>query len=156
MYNEAAKEAWEILFGVPFGKIVGWCAVAVAILSGVSFLVIKLYKIFLKYNSLRNENTEQKERLEKHEALFDELEKSLSEIKCSLKNYETVSFKQLKYTIIKMCEESIRDGFITAERLAYLEELYKDYVDIYNGNGYGKTLMKKVRSLVVVNSDHVT
>lgn len=60
-----------------------------------------------------------------------------------------VNLKQIRHSIVRASEEAISDGSISANRLQSLEELFETYEELFHGNGYVKTLMKKVRSLEV-------
>ena len=41
-------------------------------------------------------------------------------------------------------------GEISINKLRSLEEMYEEYVEIFHGNGYVKTLMERVRKLPIV------
>ncbi len=151
--GELTKKIWDFIFNIRLGKIVGLVIVIATIITGICIGVKHAYKLFENYTLMKNENKEQKEKLAAHEDLFTELKNSLDEIQRSFHDLKEVSFKQLKYTIIRTCEEAIKDGYISSGRLSFLEEMYKEYVEIFHGNGYAKTLVDKVRTLPVVGSE---
>ena len=52
--------------------------------------------------------------------------------------------------ITGVCEEALEKGEISSSKLNSLEEMYEEYVDIFHGNGYVKTLITKVRKEVKI------
>ena len=56
---------------------------------------------------------------------------------------------QLRHSIVRIAEESMKAGFIGAYELQSLEELFTTYCDDLHGNSYVHNLMKKVRRLPV-------
>lgn len=143
------QDAWSVLFNLPVGTIVAWASVVIGILTGTITATIKLYKTFLKLKSAQDENEHQKEKLIEHDKTLKEINNSLKAINNSLAEQKEVNLKQVRYQIVHTCDEAISAGNISAGKLKSLEELFEEYVEIFHGNGYVKTIMKKVRQLPV-------
>lgn len=152
MGGEESKIIWETIMKLPIGTVVGWGAVIMGIISVTYAGIIKVFKAFKHYDSIKRENKEQKEKILEHERLIGEVNESLAEIKSVLLSQKEASLHHLRYTIAQACDEAIRQGEISAGKLESLEELYGEYVDVFHGNGYIKTMMKKVRELPVIGS----
>lgn len=152
MGGEESRAAWEIISKIPVGTVIGWGVVVMGIIGAISTGIVKIYKVFKKYSDMKQENERQKEQLIKHDELLVEVSKSLDEIKMTLLDQNNASLHHLRYTIAQACDEAIRQGEISAGKLESLEELYKEYVDVFHGNGYIKTMMNKVRNLPIVGS----
>lgn len=144
------NSVWDLLSSIPIGTVVAWIVVIFAIITAICTGTIKLYKVFTKYKKIKDENEEQKKLLEEHGNVLKEVNDSLKTIKESLDEQKEVNLKQIRYTIVHTCDEAIHDGEISAGKLRSLEEMYEEYVEIFHGNGYVKTLVKKVRELPVV------
>lgn len=142
------QSIWDLLSGIQIGQIVSWVVVISAILGAICTGTIKLYKIFLKYHAAKDKDEKQQSIIESHEKTLKEIEQSLNEIKDSLREQKDVNLKQIRYTIVHTCEEVIERGTITSNKLRSLEEMYDEYIDIFHGNGYVKTLMTRVRKEV--------
>ena len=144
-----SNSVWELLSGIEIGTIVAWFAVIAAIVTGICTGTIKLYKVFMKYTKLKDENEEQKKLLQKHEDVLNEVNDSLKKITASLDEQKEVNLKQIRYSIVHACDDAVSCGYITAGKLKTVEELYDEYTNIFHGNGYVKTLINKVRRLEV-------
>jgi hypothetical protein len=68
----------------------------------------------------------------------------------SLDEQKEVNLKQIRHTIVHTCEDALEKGEISINKLRSLEEMYDEYVDIFHGNGYVKTLVMRVRKLKIV------
>lgn len=152
MGGDESKIIWETLMKLPVGTIVGWGVVIMGIIGVIYTGAIKVYKVFKHYESVKKENEEQKLKILEHEKLIDDVNNSLEEIKKVLLTQKEASLHHLRYTIAQACDEAIRQGEISAGKLASLEELYSEYVDVFHGNGYIRTMMRKVRELPVIGS----
>lgn len=144
-----SNSVWNILSGISIGTIAAWAAAVSSIVAAICTATIKLYKAFTKYKSLKDENEEQKKMLMKHEETLAEINQALQKINTSLDEQKEVNLKQVRYTIAHTCDDALTKGEISAGKLRSLEEMYDEYVEIFHGNGYIKTLMTKTRSLPV-------
>lgn len=146
------QSIWDLLSSIPIGTLVAWIIVIFAIISVLCTVTIRLYKIFEKYKEVKDKNEKQEKIIEGHEKTLEEIEKSLVSIKKSLDEQKEVNLKQIRHTIVHTCEDAIDKGEISINKLQSLEEMFDEYTEIFHGNGYVKTLVKKVRELPVVGN----
>lgn len=138
------------LSSITVGQIIAWASVIVAIITAICTGTIKLYKVFTKYREAKEKNEKQESIIESHEGTLKEIDNTLLEIKKSLEEQKVVNLKQVRHTIVHTCEDALDRGEISINKLRSLEEMYEEYIDIFHGNGYVKTLVEKVRQLKVV------
>lgn len=148
--------AWEYFSKIPIGTVVSWIIFVVIIISVISAIVIKLYKIFDKSKTIKEENDEFKILVKKHDETLELIQKELKSIRDEQKESKKRELKRLRHSIVRAGEEAVSDKKITIRKLKSLEELYQDYTSFdENGkpaNGYVKSLMVKVRDLEVVGN----
>ena len=170
------QSVWDTLSAIPIGTVVAWISVIAAIVSTVWFVILKLFKVFTRYRNMKDENDRQTQLLVAHEELLSEVKNELEKINGSIHNdilaqhedlivevkdelvrisdsldkQKDINFEYLKHNIVCACRRALDKGLITAEELQSLEDMYKQYVEIFNGNGYVKTMMEKVRALPVI------
>ena len=144
------KSVWDLLSSIPIGTIVAWIAVIFAIIAALCTGTIKLYKIFTKYKEMKDKDNKQTEIIKSHENTLSEIEKSLQAISKSLEEQKEVNLKQIRHTIVHTCEDALEKGEISINKLRSLEEMYDEYVEIFHGNGYVKTLVSRVRKIKIV------
>lgn len=146
--------AWQYFSQIPVGTIVSWIIFIVIIVSTISAIVIKLYKIFDKSKTIKEENDEFKSLVTKHDEVLELIKEELKSIRDEQRETKRRELKKLRHSIIRTGEEAVSDGNITIRKLKSLEELYDDYKTFdENGkpaNGYVKSLMVKVRQLEVI------
>lgn len=158
-----ALAIWEVILNVPVGKLIAWIVVVASILALIVAATIKLYKVFSKLKDLKTADEEKTKMLQDHddkisqmvqdnENTIHEIYDRICEIQSALEIQKEVNLKQVRYQIVHTCDDAISLGYISAGKLKSLEELYEEYTRIFKGNGYVKTLMKKVRVLPVVGS----
>lgn len=144
------KSVWDLLSSIPTGTIVAWISVICAIIVTLCTGTIKLYKVFTKYKEMKDKDKKQTEIIENHEKILCEIDKSLKTMNKSLDEQKEVNLKQIRHTIVHTCEDALEKGEISINKLRSLEEMYDEYVDIFHGNGYVKTLVMRVRKLKIV------
>lgn len=144
------QSIWDLLSSIPIGTIVAWIVVICAIITVLCTGAIKLYKVFTKYKEMKDKDLKQTEVIINHDNTLREIEKSLQSINKSLEEQKEVNLKQIRHTIVHTCEEALEKGEISINKLRSLEEMYEEYVEIFHGNGYVKTLMERVRKLPIV------
>lgn len=144
------KSIWDFLSGISVGHIVAWVSSIAAAVSALCAGTIKLYKIFVKYEGMKRKDKEQEDKIASYDAVLKKIEKSLECIQKSLDEQKGVNLKQIRHTIVHTCEDALDRGEITSSKLNSLEEMYEEYVDIFHGNGYVKTLITKVRKEVKI------
>ena len=107
----------KTLSDIPIGTYIAWGAVIVSIIGVIVAATIKLYKVFDKYRSLKEENLAQVKMLQKHDQILGEIDDSLKKITASLDEQKEVNLKQIRYTIVHTCDEALSDGYISAGKL---------------------------------------
>ncbi|MDY4495021.1 MAG: hypothetical protein SPE24_09145 [Erysipelotrichaceae bacterium] len=144
------QSIWDLLSSIPIGTVVAWVIVICAIISALCAGTIKLYKAFEKYKEVKDKNEKQEKIIEVHEKTIEEIGKALTEIKKSLDEQKEVNLKQIRHTIVHTCEDALDKGEISINKLRSLEEMYDEYIEIFHGNGYVKTLVARVRELPII------
>lgn len=144
------QSIWDLLSSIPIGTVVAWVVVICAIISALCAGTIKLYKAFEKYKEVKDKNEKQEKIIEVHEKTIEEIGKALTEIKKSLDKQKEVNLKQIRHTIVHTCEDALDKGEISINKLRSLEEMYDEYIEIFHGNGYVKTLVARVRELPII------
>ena len=144
---------WDSLSGITIGQIVAWVTVILAIISVLCTATIKLYKVFTKYKEMKDKEEKQETIIENHDKTLNEIKNSLQEIKNSLVEQKEVNLKQTRHTIVHTCEDCLEKGEISINKLRSLEEMYSEYVDVFHGNGYVKTLVERTRALKIVRKE---
>ena len=143
---------WETILNVPVGRFVAWVVVIATIVAAIVAGTIKLYKFFNKVRDLKEHDEEKSKLLMEHDKTMRDIDERLGKIQAALDVQREVNLKQVRYQIVHTCDDAISEGSISAGKLRSLEELYEEYTRIFCGNGYVKTLVKKVRELPVVGS----
>ena len=144
------QSVWDLLSGISIGTAIAWITVVFVILAFICTGTVKMYQLFEKYKSAKDKNESQETVIKNHDSTLKDIEKTLLEIKDSLNEQKEVNLKQLRHTIVHTCEEALEKGEISINKLRSLEEMYEEYVDVFHGNGYVKTLVYKVRKLKVI------
>lgn len=144
------QQVWDVLLSLPIGTVVAWIFVICAILAGVGTAAIKLYKVFSKYRDLKERNEEAQDTLTEHGESIKEIKDILTKMQASLDEQREVNLKQLRHDIVHTCDDAIAAGYISIGKLKSLEEMFEEYVELFHGNGYVKTLVMKVRQLPIV------
>lgn len=144
------KPVWELLSSIPIGTLVAWIIVITAIITALCTGAIKLYKLFTKYKEAKDKEQKQEEIIANHDKTLRDIDETLKEIKKSLDEQKEVNLKQIRHTIVHTCEDALDKGEISINKLRSLEEMYDEYVEIFHGNGYVKTLVTRVRKLKIV------
>ncbi len=139
------QSVWKLLSGISVGQMVAWIVVLATIITFLCTGTIKLYKIFTKYKETKDRDETQQALIEGHDETLREIQSALDNIQKSLEEQKEVNLKQVRYTIVHTCEEALDRGEISINKLRSLEEMYEEYIDIFHGNGYVKTLMTRVR-----------
>ena len=144
------QSIWDLLSSIPIGTVVAWVVVICAIISALCAGTIRLYKAFEKYKEVKDKNEKQEKIIEVHEKTIEEIGKALTGIKKSLDEQKEVNLKQIRHTIVHTCEDALDKGEISINKLRSLEEMYDEYIEIFHGNGYVKTLVARVRELPII------
>ena len=143
---------WSTLSGITIGSLVAWCVVIVIIITTIVKGVIKLYTFFDKYKQLKEENVNQSKLIKEHDETLKSINESLAKINKRLDEQSDVNLKQVRHTIVHTCYDAIAAGEIQVGKLKSLEEMFDEYLNVFHGNGYVKSLVERVRKLPVVGS----
>ena len=143
---------WSTLSGITIGSLVAWCVVIVVIVTTIVKGVIKLYTFFDKYKQLKEENANQSKLIKEHDETLKSINESLAKINKRLDEQSDVNLKQVRHTIVHTCYDAIAAGEIQVGKLKSLEEMFDEYLNVFHGNGYVKSLVERVRKLPVVGS----
>lgn len=143
---------WSTLSGITIGNLVAWCVVIVIIITTIVKGVMKLYTFFDKYKQLKEENTNQSKLIKEHDDTLKSINESLAKINKRLDEQSDVNLKQVRHTIVHTCYDAIATGEIQVGKLKSLEEMFDEYLNVFHGNGYVKSLVERVRKLPVVGS----
>lgn len=141
---------WAQLAEIHIGTVVSWIIVIGAIVGAISGVTVKLYKVFTKYQKLKDDNEKQAETLRQHDETIREIKDMLSDIKSSLDEQKKVNLEQVRFNIVHTCEDAIAQEYITIGKLKSLEEMFEEYTKVFHANGYVKTLVMKTRQLPVM------
>lgn len=144
------QSVWDWLSSLQIGTVVAWVIVISAIIAALCDGTIKMYKLFVKYKEAKDKDSKQEQIIENHENTLKEINETLKTIQKSLGEQKDVNLKQIRHTIVHTCEDAIEKGEISINKLRSLEEMYDEYVEIFHGNGYVKTLVTRVRELKIV------
>lgn len=144
------QSVWDWLSSLQIGTVVAWIIVIFTIIVALCAGTIKMYKIFVKYKEAKDKDSKQEQIIENHDNTLKEINDTLKTIQKSLNEQKDVNLKQIRHTIVHTCEDAIEKGEISINKLRSLEEMYDEYVEIFHGNGYVKTLVTRVRELKIV------
>lgn len=144
------EQIWGLLANISVGRVAAWIVVISTIIAAICVATIKLYKIFEKYKGLKDRAANQEKVIENHENTLKEIDTSLQDIKHAFDELRDVNLKQLRHIIVQTCEAALERGWISCNELESLEEMYSEYVEVFHGNGYVKTLVMRVRKLKIV------
>ena len=144
------KSIWDLLSSISVGQIVAWISVLATIITVLCTGTIKLYKVFTKYKEAKERDKKQQKVIDEHESALAEICGALKSIQESLDEQKDVNLKQIRHTIVHTCEEAIDRGEISINKLKSLEEMYNEYIEIFHGNGYVKTLVERVRRKIKI------
>lgn len=140
---------WEVLSKITIGQLVAFGIVAITIITAIIKAIKYVYEFISKYKEQRETNENQTKILKEHEEMFRKINENLEKITNALGKQEEINFKYLRHLLVDMCYEAINKGEISIEKSASLEEMYKEYVVVFNGNSYVSNLIDRVRELPI-------
>lgn len=146
----STHDVWNVLSGIPAGTIVAWATVIIAIVTAICAGLKKIHKVYIKYKEQKDKYDTSFEMVRKHEEVLNDIKESLNEIKGFIDEDKGVQKRRLKHDITKMCNRAIEQGHVTMSILRSIEEMFTDYKDIYHGNSWVETLIKKVEQLPII------
>lgn len=143
---------WAMLSNIRVGQLLAWGAVIVAIITAIVKGCSRIYEIFEKYKKLKEENEQQSKMLKRHDESLNQINDSLKQINAALAIQKDVNLKQIRHTIVDSCYEALLANQIEIGRLKSLEEMYDEYVQVFEGNSYVTGLVKRVRNVPIVGT----
>ena len=141
---------WAMLSAIPIGTVVAWIAVIGAILVALGVGIVKLYRLFTKYRELKDKDKEQKQKIDEYGEALLEIRANMADMKSKLDEQSHVNLKQVRYSIIQICDNALADGQISAWKLRLLTELYDEYIGVFHANGYIKEIVERTLELPIV------
>lgn len=145
-----AESAWEALSQMPVGRVVAWILLIIAIVGGICTATVKLYKLFERYKKLKDSNDNAVRLIAEHDNALVAIKTELQKINARLDKQDETTMSQLSHSIVVSAERAIREEKITFSELKSLTGMYKEYRDVFHGNGYIKALMDMVVELPVI------
>ena len=143
---------WAMLAEVKVGTLLAWAAVIIAVITALVKGTTKIFEVFAKYKKLKEDNEKQSKLLKEHDETLDKINESLKSINDALNEQKDVNLKQIRYTIVHTCYDAMAAGEIQIGKLKSLEEMYDEYINVFNGNSYVTGLVKRVRDLPIVGT----
>lgn len=141
---------WQILANIKIGTLFAWGIVLVAVIASIIRGVKNVYSFVTKYNEMKEMNERQSKMLAEHEKTFEDINENLKKISKSLDEQKEINLKYTRHIIVDACHDAITAKGIQIEKLASLEEMYDEYVTVFNGNSYVSNLVKRVRNLPII------
>lgn len=152
---KSTESIWQFLGDIPIGTVISWCIVIFAIIGAICALAIKLYKVFDKYQKIRDENEHLKATVEEHDNQLVSIRKEMKEMKEDIVNElkkirqsqeesRETKIKELRHSIITSGEKAIADKNMTIRQWKSLHDMANEYIHKYNQNSYAKSLVEKV------------
>lgn len=143
---------WQMLANIKVGTLVAWGIVLVAIITTTVRGIKNVYSFISKYKDMKEINEKQSEMLDAHEKALDDIKQSLQKISDSLEEQRQINLEYTRHMISNACLNAIDAKKIPAEALQSIEDMYKQYVTVFNGNSYVCNLVKHVRTLPIIKS----
>lgn len=148
------SSVWEMLSNLTVGTVVAWILVIAAIISTISVGAIKLYKVFQRFQKVKDEDTRQRDLLAKHEEMLENIQKTMDNVNESMEGQLDVDTKILRHILIRTCEDMLAAGQVSEAKMRSTEEIYAEYTNVLHGNGYVTGLVERVRKLALKNTIH--
>ena len=143
------KPVVEALGAIPIGTVVAWAAVIGGIIAAIVAGIVKLYKTFEKYKEFKEKDERRQAALEKHEEVLGDIQSSLRRIENNYATDHEVNKRRLKHEITDYCNRAINEKKVRLSTLRSIEEMFDDYVEVFDGNSWVHTLVEKVRLLPI-------
>lgn len=144
------SSVWALLANIKIGTLIAWAVVIITIITVIIKGVKSVYSFVMKYKETKETNENQTKRIQEHENTLKEINENLGKISKSLDEQKDINLKYVRHIIVDACYEAIIAKGISIEKLASIEEMYDEYVNVFNGNSYVSGLVKRVRNLPIV------
>lgn len=144
------QSVWAVLGGIEIGAIVSWIVAISAVIGAIAAAAIRLYKVFDKYQTYKQDNDTLRKKVEKHEETDKLILERLDAIQAELDEQRGTKIKEMKHTLVSIAEEAISEGTISIRAWRSFLEIYDDYRNKYNQNSYVLSLYKRMENEVHV------
>ena len=141
------QSIWDLLSSIPIGTIVAWIVVICAIITVLCTGAIKLYKAFEKYKEVKDMNEKYKRTLEQQGEQLNDISGKVDNLLDCLEVQRKINYKQVRLSIVRICNEAIDKGEISASQHKSLMEMYDEYTESFadmKPNGYVHQLVDMV------------
>ena len=144
---QTTQNVWDFLSGIPIGTIAAWVIVICAIIGFLCAGTIKLYKAFEKYREVKDMNEKYKRTLEQQGEQLNDISGKVDKLLDCLEVQRKINYKQVRLSIVRICNEAIDKGEISASQHKSLMEMYDEYTESFadmKPNGYVHQLINMV------------
>lgn len=142
---------WSLLAEIKIGTLFAWTVVIISIIAATIKGIKSVYAFISKYNDLKENNEKQTAMLKDHEDTLKQINDNLNKISKSLDEQKEINLKYVRHIIVEACHAAIVAKGISLEKLASIEEMYEEYVNVFHGNSYVSGLVKRVRTLPMID-----
>lgn len=146
------NELLKILSGVPLGIIIEYVVGVSLILMSVIYVVLRLYRIFNRYNNFKKDSEQYRKRIDEHEQLLHEIFDTIKDIDHKLDKQTEVNRKQVRHTVVRAADEAIHNGNISASAYKSLHEMYSEYRILFGPNTYVHKMIEHVDKLPIIGT----
>lgn len=146
------EDAWTLIGNIALNDLVTWLMI-LGVIGGAAYKFFT--KIFNWFDEIREHQTEYSELIEavkQQNNRFDKIEAALALMRESFKEQKEFNFKQVRNTIVHQCDLALEKGAITPEKKKSLNELYEEYVHVFNGNSYVSSQIARVNQLPILSN----
>jgi hypothetical protein len=144
---QTTQNVWDFLSGIPIGTIAAWVIVICAIIGFLCAVTIKLFKAFDKYREVKDMNEKYKKTLEQQGEQLNNISGKVDKLLDCLEVQRKINYKQVRLSIVRICNEAIDKGEISASQHKSLMEMYDEYTESFadmKPNGYVHQLIDMV------------
>lgn len=146
------QDAWTLIGNIALNDLVTWLIV-LGVIGGTAYKFLnKLFGWFDEIKSHQTEYSELIEAVKQQNDRFDKIEAALALMRESFKEQKEFNFKQVRNTIVHQCDLALEKGIITPEKKKSLNELYEEYVHVFNGNSYVSSQIARVNQLPILSN----
>ncbi len=146
------EDAWTLIGNIALNDLVTWLIILGVICGAAYKFFTKIFNWFDEIREHQAEYSELIEAVKQQNNRFDKIEAALALMRESFKEQKEFNFKQVRNTIVHQCDLALEKGTITPEKKKSLNELYEEYVHVFNGNSYVSSQIARVNQLPILNN----
>lgn len=157
----STNDVVSVMSNIPIGTVIAWGTAVIGITGAVSAFTVKMYKIFDKYKSIKDENAALKTAVANNTAEIVKTNnkvdvqtgmiiKQLQEINEKLEAQRESKIKELRHTLVSVGEEALDKKWMSIRAWESLHEMYNDYRYGYNQNTFVQSMMERIEREVKV------